>query len=240
MNPKELKQFINDGFSKLNINLRQKQIENFYNYLKFLIAENKKYNLTSIIDPKKIITLHFFDSAGLFLNNDIKGKVIDIGTGAGFPGFVLKIVRPNIAITLVESNLKKVNFLKMLQIELDLYDNIKVIHKRAESLGHDKDYRERYDFVCSRAVAPLNVLLEYTAPLCKKAGLILLYKGPAYKKELNGAQKAINLLNLRLKNIYKIDIPFLEKEREILTFERQGLLADRYPRRPGIPKKRPL
>ncbi len=240
MNPKELKRFIYDGFSELNINLQQKQIERFYDYLKFLMAENKKYNLTSITDPKKISTLHFFDSAGLFLNNDIKGKVIDIGTGAGFPGFVLKIVRPDIAITLVESSLKKVKFLKMLQIELDLYDNIEVIHNRAESLGHDKNYRGRYDFVCSRAVAPLNILLEYTAPFCKKTGLILLYKGPAYKKELNGAQKAINLLNLRLKNIYKLDIPFLEKERELLAFERKDLLEDKYPRRPGIPKKTPL
>lgn len=240
MKNNELNEFIKDGFEKLNIKLSNKQLSQLNKYIKFLISENKKYNLTSITEPKEIVKLHFLDSAGILLKEDIKGKVIDIGTGAGFPGFIFKIINPDIDLTLVESNLKKVNFVKLLQIELDLYENISVFHERAEDLAHDENYRYEYNFVTSRAVAPLNILLEYTVPFCNDEGKILLFKGPSYKKELENSKNAMELLNVNLKNIYELDIPFLEGGRFVLEFNRTDIAGNKYPRKPGIPKKRPL
>lgn len=240
MKDKELDEFIKTGFKRLNINLSNKQLSQLNKYIEFLIDENKKYNLTSITEPKEIVKLHFLDSAGIFLKKNIKGKVIDIGTGAGFPGFIFKILNPELDLTLVESNLKKVNFLKLLQIELDLYKKIAVFHKRAEDLAHDDNYRHQYDFVTSRAVAPLNILLEYTVPFCNKEGKILLYKGPSYQKELDNSNKAMDILNVKLINIYELDIPFLEGGRFVLEFNRTDITGHKYPRKAGIPKKRPL
>ncbi len=231
---------IKDKFNSINLNLTDKQINMINEYMDFLIKENKKYNLTSITEPNDIIKLHFLDSAALFSKKDIKGKVIDIGTGAGFPGFVFKIINSDIDLTLLEASLKKVNFLKMLQVELDLYDKIEVIHGRAEDLGQNKTHRNKYDVVTSRAVAPLNILLEYTVPFSKPEGTILLYKGPSYKDELNEAKNALKTLKTELINIYDIDIPNLEQERFVLEFNVRGNLGQKYPRRAGIPKKRPL
>jgi 16S rRNA (guanine527-N7)-methyltransferase len=128
----------------------------------------------------------------------------------------------------------------MLQVELDLYDKIEVIHGRAEDLGQDKAYRNKYDVVTSRAVAPLNILLEYTVPFSNPDGSIILYKGPSYKDELNEAENALKTLKTKLINIYDIDIPNLEQERFILEFNVRGNLDEKYPRRAGIPKKRTL
>jgi len=240
MKNKELNTLIKKGFKKLKIDLSKEQLFQLNKYIEFLISENKKYNLTSITEPKEIVKLHFLDSAGIFLKADIKGKVIDIGTGAGFPGFIFKIINPDLDLTLVEANLKKVNFLKLLQIELNLYENIEVFHKRAEDLAHDKNYRHKYDFVTSRAVAPLNILLEYTVPFCKDEGKILLYKGPSYKEELDNSKKALDILNVKLINIYELDIPFLKGDRFVLEFKSTDIIGHKYPRKAGIPKKRPL
>ncbi|MFO7814907.1 MAG: 16S rRNA (guanine(527)-N(7))-methyltransferase RsmG [Halanaerobiales bacterium] len=240
MNNNELNKFINKGFEKLELQLTNEQLVQLNKYIEFLISENKKYNLTSITDPREIVKLHFLDSAGIFLKEEINGKVIDIGTGAGFPGFVFKIINSDIDLTLLESNLKKVNFLKLLQIELNLYHNIEVIHERAEKLAHDEDYRYGYDFVTSRAVAPLNILLEYTVPFCKGKGKILLFKGPSYQKELDDSKNALDVLNVELKKIYELEIPFLEGGRFVLEFNRTDITGNKYPRKAGIPKKHPL
>jgi len=240
MNKNSLKDYLDRGFKQIGLELNKNQKEQILKYIDFLIQENKKYNLTSITEPKEIVKVHFLDSAGLFLKSNIGGKVIDIGTGAGFPGFVFKILKPDVKLTLLEASLKKANFLKMLQVELELYEDIEVLHARAEDLGQNKDYRFQYDYVTSRAVAPLNILLEYTAPFCKNEGKILLYKGPSYQDELKEAHKAIQKLNLKYMNSYKLDIPFLDGTRYILEFVRKNELSDKYPRRAGIPKKRPL
>lgn len=231
---------IKDKFKSIDISLNDKQADMINSYIDFLIKENKKYNLTSITDPNDIIKLHFLDSAAVFSKKEINGKVIDIGTGAGFPGFVFKIINTDIDVTLLEASLKKTNFLKMLQVELDLYDKIEVIHGRAEDLGQNKAYRNLYDVVTSRAVAPLNVLLEYTVPFCNSDGTILLYKGPSYKEELSEAKQAIKTLQTELINVYDINIPNFDHERYVLEFNFKGNLAQKYPRRAGIPKKRPL
>jgi 16S rRNA (guanine527-N7)-methyltransferase len=240
MKNKELNTLIKKGFKRLKIDLSKNQLSQLNKYIEFLISENKKYNLTSITDPKEIVKLHFLDSAGILLKEDIKGKVIDIGTGAGFPGFIFKIINPDLDLTLVEANLKKVNFLKLLQIELNLYENIEVFHKRAEDLAHDENYRHKYDFVTSRAVAPLNILLEYTVPFCKDEGKIILFKGPSYKEELDNSKKAMDILNAKLINIYELNIPFLKGDRFVLEFKSTDITGHKYPRKAGIPKKRPL
>ncbi len=240
MNKRSLKELIDDGFNKLDISLTEKQIDRMVNYTQFLIKENKKYNLTSITEPEDIVKRHFLDSAGLFTKTKVKGKIIDIGTGAGFPGFVFKILNEDIELTLLESSLKKVNFLKMLQVELNLYKNIEVLHERAEDLGQMQGYRASYDIVTSRAVASLNILLEYTAPFCKEQGKILLYKGPSYQEEIKKAQSALQKLNLSIKQVHELNIPFLKGDRYIIEIVRKGKLLDKYPRRAGIPKKRPL
>lgn len=240
MDKNKLKEYITRGFNQLGIELKINQKEQIIKYIDFLIKENKKYNLTSITEPKEIVKVHFLDSAGIFVNENIKGKVIDIGTGAGFPGFVFKILNPAIKLTLLEASLKKVNFLKFLQLELKLVEGIEVLHARAEDLGQNRDYRFKYDYVTSRAVASLKILLEYTAPFCNDKGKILLYKGPSYKKELKEAQNAIDVLNLKHTKSYRLEIPFLEGTRYILEFVREDKLLNKYPRRAGIPKKRPL
>jgi len=236
----ELSKIIKNEFKSIDINLSKDQITMINKYIDFLIKENQKYNLTSITEPKEVIKLHFLDSASIFLLKDINGKVIDIGTGAGFPGFVFKIINNDIDLTLLEASLKKANFLKMLQVELDLYKKIEVIHDRAEDLGQNKLYRSKYDIVTSRAVAPLNILLEYTVPFCKPEGSILLFKGPSYKNELDEAQNAIESLNTKLIDVYDINIPGLDQQRYILEFKVSSILDKKYPRRAGIPKKRPL
>jgi 16S rRNA (guanine527-N7)-methyltransferase len=240
MNKNSLKELIDDGFNKMGLSLSEIQIKRMVNYTQFLIKENKKYNLTSITEPEEILKKHFLDSAGLLTKTKVDGKVIDIGTGAGFPGFVFKILNEDIELTLLESSLKKVNFLKMLQVELDLYKNMEVLHERAEDLGQMQGYRTSFDIVTSRAVASLNVLVEYTAPFCKENGKILLYKGPSYQEELEEAQSALQKLNLSIKQVHELAIPFLQGDRYIIEIVREGKLLDKYPRRAGIPKKRPL
>lgn len=236
----DIKKYIKEAFNKLNIKLNDEKLKKIDKYISFLIQENKKHNLTAIKNIKKIVQIHFLDSAAILNSEKIKGRVIDVGTGAGFPGFVFKILIDDINLTLLESNLKKVNFLKMLQIKLDMFSDIEVIHSRAEELGHYIQYRKKYDVVTSRAVAPLNILLEYTAPFCEDDGKIILYKGPAYKKELEDALDAIEKLNLKLIADYKLKIPNLTGKRYLLKFIRVGNLDNKFPRRPGIPKKRPL
>jgi len=236
----ELSKIIKEEFNSMDINLSKDQITMINKYIDFLIKENQKYNLTSITEPKEVIKLHFLDSASVFQLKDINGKVIDIGTGAGFPGFVFKIINNDIDLTLLEASLKKANFLKMLQVELDLYKKIEVLHDRAEDLGQNKLYRSKYDIVTSRAVAPLNILLEYTVPFCKSEGSILLFKGPSYKKELDEGKNAMESLNTKLIDVYDINIPGLNQQRYILEFKVANILDKKYPRRAGIPKKRPL
>lgn len=240
MGKTNLKKYLIDSFDLLNIRLNSDQVDKIKKYIDFLIKENKKYNLTAIEKPYEIIDLHFIDSAVGLTKYNINGKVIDIGTGAGFPGFVFKILKPNIELTLLDSSLKKVNFLKMLQIEIDLSKNIEIIHGRAEDYGQKSKYRFKYDYVLSRAVAPLAVLLEYTACFCKPKGKILLYKGPNYKEELKEANNAIKKLNLKLKDVYSINHPNIDRERYLLELTSGGKLDNKYPRRSGIPKKRPL
>lgn len=244
MNQAEFNNCLSTGLTKLGFNVQQSLLNKFWLYMEFLLAENKKYNLTGITEPEEIITKHFFDSLSLCVLDKINIKnsdyILDLGTGAGFPGLVLKIMFSDINIVLLDSTLKKVNFLILLISKLGIKNNIQVFHKRAEKLGKDINYRSSFDLVVSRAVAPLNILCEYTIPFVKNEGFAVYYKGPDYEQELGPAEEAISVLGGKIDSINKVKVPGLDGERYILVIKKVSSTPNNYPRRPGIPKKDPL
>lgn len=237
MDIKEFSTEIKSKMQSIGIEINEKQVNKFYIYMNMLKEWNERMNLTAITEPKDIILKHFFDSATI--EKYIGVKVLDIGTGAGFPGIPLKILREDINIVLADSLNKRINFLREVIKELDL-KNIEVIHARAEELGKNKKYREKFDTVVSRAVAPINVLSEYTIPLCEIGGKCIFMKGANIDEEIKDGIKAIQILGGK---IDKIDELFLEKDdnnRKIIIVEKMNNTPTKYPRKPGTPSKEPI
>ena len=226
-------------FEKYNLNLTNDDLEKLSLYAELLLSYNKVMNLTSLTQPDDIWKTHFLDSSLLLSDGDFREsqRVLDVGTGAGFPGLVLAILCPDWQVTLLDSLKKRVDFLERVVSELDL-GNVRVIHGRAEDAAKDPSYRENFDLVVSRAVAELRLLLELCVPFAAPDGIFVSYKGPKYSDELDDAKNAMNELSCECAGVrkYRID----DKERYLLTFKRIGKLSDRYPRRAGIPAKRPL
>ncbi|ADO78223.1 16S rRNA (guanine(527)-N(7))-methyltransferase RsmG [Halanaerobium praevalens] len=229
------------GIEELDISYSQEQLEQLWEYYLFFISENKKYNLSTITEPEAVITKHFLDSLVILKELDFAQhkRWLDIGTGAGFPGMVLKLFLPGDSFYLLDSASKKVNFLNQLIYKLDL-TGIEATHARAEDLAQLEDLRASFDYVCSRAVAALNVLLEYVVPFLKVGSLAYLYKGPEYKNEIEAAQTALATLGAEIKEIKELKVPGLEAERYLIIVEKKSQTDKKYPRRAGIPKKRPL
>lgn len=229
------------GIKELNIPYSNEQLNQLWDYYVFFIQENKKYNLSSITEPEAVIKKHFLDSLVILNQLDFKKRkrCLDIGTGAGFPGMVLKLFLPGDTFNLLDSSAKKVNFLNQLIYKLKL-TGIDATHGRAEDLAQLKDWRGSFDYVYSRAVASLDVLLEYTVPFLKVGALAYLYKGPEYKNEIKKANNALNILGAEIKETIKVDVPGLKAERYLIIIEKTKLTDKKYPRRAGIPKKRPL
>ena len=187
----ELEEFtliFNNYLKDLELELKQEQIKKFYTYMNLLIEWNKRINLTAIIEPKEIILKHFIDSLTISKYIEDGANVIDVGTGAGFPGIPLKICRNNIKVTLLDSLNKRINFLNEVINELNLKD-IEAIHGRAEELGKNKAYREKFSVSTSRAVANLSTLAEYLLPFVKVNGKCICMKGVEIEEELNSANK---------------------------------------------------
>lgn len=233
----EFEERIKEYALEMNINISNEQIEKFYNYMKLLLDWNEKINLTAIIEPKEIILKHFIDSLTIlkYIEND--SKVIDVGTGAGFPGVPLKIMRDDIEITLLDSLNKRINFLEEVIKQLEL-TKIQAIHGRAEEFG--KKQRESFDIVTSRAVANLSTLSEYLVPLAKIGGKCICMKSMNIEEELNQAQKAISLLGGNVENIEKFLLPKSEIERSLIIIKKVKNTPSKYPRKPGTPAKQPL
>ena len=225
--------------TELKIKLSKKQIEQFYTYMILLIEWNKIMNLTGITDPKEIIVKHFIDSLTILDKLNEKGAIIDVGTGAGFPGIPIKIALPETKIILLDSLNKRVKFLDEVINKLELKE-IKTIHGRAEDLGRDKNYREKYDVAIARAVAPLNILLEYIIPFVKVDGKCFAMKGSNAEDEIRNSQNAINTLNGVIINNYEFFIPKTDIKRSIIEIEKTKILSNIYPRKAGIPNKKPL
>ncbi|MFH1563502.1 MAG: 16S rRNA (guanine(527)-N(7))-methyltransferase RsmG [Nitrospirota bacterium] len=238
-------QLLKQGAGELEINLTDSQINVFFVYLDTLKIYNQQVHLTGIKTAKEIIIKHFLDSLTCSLGfNPINGmKIIDIGTGAGFPGVPLKICYPEINLTLLDSSEKQVDFLYHLKNQLGI--EFEILTGRAEDLGNKKaclvvEYRERHDVVLARAVAKLNTLVECALPFLKIGGFFIAQKGLDVQNEVSQAQKAIEALGGRLREQKRITLPILHEERNLVIIEKIKPSPLEYPRRPGVPQRKPL
>lgn len=213
--------------------------EKFAVYMELLREWNEKINLTAITDEEGILVKHFFDSCSISEFVDNNSKIIDIGTGAGFPGLPLKIVNDTLNLTLVDSLNKRINFLNEVKNRLGLKD-VETVHGRAEDVGIDNKYREKYDFAVSRAVAELRILVEYLLPLVKVGGKVIVMKGPNVDEEVENAKKAIKLLGGEIEKIESFKLGDTDNERTVIIIKKIKNTELKYPRKAGIPKKSPL
>lgn len=227
-----------NGMKKFNIELTDEQINKFNIYCNMLIEWNGKMNLTAIKEPTEIAIKHFVDSCSVLNYVKIKknAKVIDIGTGAGFPGIPLKILREDLDITLLDSLNKRLVFLNEVVKELNL--ELNTIHSRAEDLGRQENHREQYDIAISRAVAPLNVLSEYSIPFVRKGGKFISMKGPNVQSEIDEAKKAIRILGGKCNNVVQFSIG--DNSRSIVIVDKLNQTPYTYPRHGSKISKKPL
>ena len=224
-----------------NIHLTRHQVTALSTYEKELLEWNQKFNLTAIRDSESIRTKHFLDSLSCVLAWKAlpPNSLIDVGTGAGFPGIPLKILYPNLKLTLVESVGKKAMFCEHVVRLLGL-EQVEVVHARAEDLGQNPQHRERYDWAVARAVANLHVLSEYLIPLLKIGGGMLAQKGESGPAEAQSAEEAMKLLGGKLKQLIPVHLPGVADDRYLVVVEKVAATPPKYPRKPGIPMKQPL
>jgi 16S rRNA (guanine527-N7)-methyltransferase len=223
------------------IHLTKKQIATIQVYTRELLDWNQKFNLTAIRDQAGILTKHFLDSFSCVLawKNTPPARLIDIGTGAGFPGLPLKILYPRLQLTLVESVGKKATFCRHIVETLKLSD-VEVLHIRAEEVGQLPAHREKYDWAVARAVARLPVLAEYLLPLVQVGGSMLAQKGESGPAEAHAAEGVIKLLGGHIRQLLPVTLPGVVEERYLVIADKVGTTPPGYPRKPGIPSKTPL
>lgn len=225
----------------LGISLTPKQIALFESYQKHLMDWNARLNLTAIRDEEGIRIKHFLDSLSCLqvMQDNPPKRMIDIGTGGGFPGIPLKILMPGMHLTLVESVGKKVQFCQHIVDALKL-ENVQVIQARAEEVGQAREHREKYDWAVARAVAGLPILAEYLLPLVRIKGAMLAQKGQSGPAEAHQAEQAIRLLGGHLRQLYQLNLPGVVEERYLIVIDKIAATPAKYPRRVGIPSKSPL
>lgn len=229
------------GLEQLRIFLDEKQIQQFIEYYEILVEWNKVMNLTAITDYEEVIAKHFLDSLALVKVCDLSGKkkVIDIGTGAGFPGIPLKIAFPELEIVLLDSLNKRIKFLNEVIEKLGL-KNIRTIHGRAEDFAKQKEYRESFDLCVSRAVANLSTLSEYCLPYVKIEGNFIPYKSGKIDEEISQGEKAIKILGGKISQIDKFQLVDTDMERSFVVIKKEKNSPKKYPRKAGMPSKEPL
>ena len=219
--------------------LNDRQKDQFSKYMELLLEWNEKINLTAITEKDQIVLKHFIDSLTISDLIDNDSKVIDVGTGAGFPGIPLKIYNETLRITLVDSLNKRVNFLNEVIKELDL-KNISAKHARAEEFARLNNQRECYDYAVSRAVANLSTLVEYLLPFVRVGGKCICMKGPNIEEELNNSKNALKLLGGEIEEVKGLVLPDSEMERKIVIIKKIRKTDKNYPRKAGMPSKKPL
>jgi 16S rRNA (guanine527-N7)-methyltransferase len=237
------------GCRQLGLALKPGQIDQFQVYYEELVAWNERFNLTAITGYEEVQTKHFLDAlVGLsILREELKQppleerrlSCIDIGAGAGFPGIPIKLAMPHLDWTLVDGTAKKVSFLTHLVARLGLAE-VRIIQGRAEELGRTHTYREHYDVVTARAVAPLNTLVEYLLPFVRTGGMALIYKGASAAQEFVEARKAIELLGGETIRLAPVQVPFLNEKRFIILVKKTRATPALYPRGQGLARKKPL
>lgn len=230
------------GAKELGLSLSPAQLEQFDSYYRELMEWNSKINLTSITNKGEVYVKHFLDSLSVFAasNKNAPGpRVIDIGTGAGFPGLPLKIALPDIKLVLLEATSKKANFLKHITEMLRL-KGVDVVFARAEEAAHRPEYRQRFDYVLSRAVAGTPTLAELMLPFCAIGGRLIAQKKGDIAAEVAGAEKAIKLMGGTPPQLKKVELEALPDERYLIIVDKIEDTPEKYPRRAGIPAKRPI
>jgi 16S rRNA (guanine527-N7)-methyltransferase len=249
-------ELLKEGAGCLGLILGPRQLAAFETYYRELTLWNQRFNLTAISGYEEVQCKHLLDSLSCILAFPQQGRtqgipdtvplqrpaqpllVIDVGSGAGFPGLPLKIMLPDIRMTLLEATAKKATFLRHMVEELGLQD-VEIVHGRAEEVGQAAEHRERYDLVVARAVATLPVLLEYCLPLCRVGGRVVAQKGDDVREEVEIAQNALHVLGSALLEIKPVVLPCLSL-RHLVVVDKMSRTPSEYPRRPGIPSKRPL
>ncbi len=236
-----MEKFIQDTLNVTGISLSPRQVKAFQVYEEELISWNEKFNLTAIREPEGIRTKHFLDSLTVFseIGLPFNGRIIDVGTGAGFPGIALKIVASEARLTLVESVGKKAEFCRHM-VEILGLQNVDVLTNRAEEIGITAGHRETYDWAVARAVASMPVLAEYLLPLVKLGGAVLAQKGESAHAEVQNAEKAIRILGGKLRRVTRVALPGVADERYLVVIDKQAATPPQYPRGTGIPSKKPL
>lgn len=236
-----MSQLFDTKLSELGITLTEKQKEQFDKFYELLVEWNKVMNLTGITEYEEVNEKHFVDSVSIVKALDINSvkKVIDVGTGAGFPGIPLKIAFPHLEIVLLDSLNKRINFLNTVIAELGL-EGISTIHGRAEDFAKKPEYREQFDLCVSRAVANLSSLSEYCIPYVAKDGMFVPYKSGEIDDELQQAKKAVHILGGKLEEVVKFQLPGSEIGRSFVKIKKVQNTAKKYPRKAGLPTKEPL
>lgn len=227
--------------SELDIHLNERQKEQFHKYYELLVAWNKVMNLTGITEYEEVNEKHFVDSVSIvrILDMDNIKNIIDIGTGAGFPGIPLKIVYPHLHVVLLDSLNKRVKFLNKVIEELGLED-IETLHGRAEDFAQNKDYREKFDLCVSRAVANLSTLSEYCIPYVSIGGIFVSYKSGNIDEELRDSKHAVSIFGGKVKDTVKFQLPGTQISRSFVKIEKVEKTNKKYPRKAGLPSKEPI
>jgi 16S rRNA (guanine527-N7)-methyltransferase len=228
------------GARELDLDLSPAQLDQFSRYADLLIEWNLRFNLTSIVDVRDIVIKHFLDS--LSAARSIPPgpiKLIDVGAGAGLPGIAIKLVRPHIALTLLEATRKKCDFLKAVVDDLQL-TAVQIVNGRAEEAGRMEDHREQYDIAMARGVAAMPTLLEYLLPFVQVGGLTIAQKSKEVLNDVQHAELALATLGGRMRDIVPVSVPELNEARYLVVIEKIAATPEKYPRRTGVPSKKPL
>lgn len=232
---------LTESCEKIGITLTEKQIEQFLNYYEYLVEKNKVMNLTAITEYEEVVLKHFVDSLSIVKAVDMSKyhRLIDLGTGAGFPGIPLKIAFPDIEVVLMDSLNKRIKFLEEVIEKLGL-NKITAVHARAEEGARKVEYREKFDICVSRAVANLSSLTEYCLPFVKQKGVFVSYKSMRVDDEIKNAKKAVSILGGEIKTIEEFLLPDTEIGRSFVVIEKIKTTPGKYPRKAGLPTKEPL